>query len=48
MYEKMTTKEQILSLYSQGKKQAEISRDLKVHSNYVWKVVREHFGKARS
>lgn len=42
LYEKMTKKEQILRLYSAGMKQAEIARQLKTYTNYIWKVVNEN------
>lgn len=47
LYEKMTLKEQILRLHSTGMKQAEIARQLKTYTNYVWKVVNENKPKNR-
>lgn len=45
LYEKMTLKEQILRLQNNGKKQVDIAKELKIHQNYVWKVVNEQIGK---
>jgi transcriptional regulator len=42
--EKLTKKEQILSLHSKGMKQVDIARELKTYTNYVWKVINEYKG----
>lgn len=41
LYKKLTKKEQILRLHKSGMKQADIARELKTYTNYVWKVVTE-------
>ncbi|MGI2294161.1 DUF6115 domain-containing protein [Paenibacillus sp. GXUN7292] len=41
LFEKLTKKEQILRLYKQGLRQVDIAKQLKIHQNYVWKVVNE-------
>lgn len=45
LYEKKTLKEQILRLYNNGKNQVDIAKELKIHQNYVWKVVNAQIGK---
>jgi orotate phosphoribosyltransferase-like protein len=45
LYEKMRLKEQNLRLHNTGMKQVKIARELKIHQNYVWKVVNEKNGK---
>ncbi|NJJ37839.1 helix-turn-helix domain-containing protein [Paenibacillus sp. 7028] len=42
LFEKLTLKEQITRLYNSGMRQADIARKLKVHTNYVWKVVHKY------
>lgn len=41
LYEKLTKKEMIIRLYKAGLRQIDISRQLKINTNYVWKVVHE-------
>lgn len=42
LQEKLTKKEMILRLHNKGVKQAEIAKEVKTYTNYVWKVINEN------
>lgn len=47
LYEKETKKDMILQLYKKGLKQVDIARELKIDTNYVWKVVHGYQWKGK-